>query len=226
MATLAHGARRTMEVVGQVAVLHPLHELADMLEMIQRHGLIFIGQIADDDFFGNFAGGQTARRRLPVLEHGLGQGKFLLGRSYRAGYRHMTKPAVLGIGRFGLGQIVMAPGTVGRRLFGGMTAVAALLAGGTVHGLLKSDKLAFLGPAQGVAFAAGVHGGMMADPAGITVFFVGRMIKGHRRHGDGFGLLPRGAFLIKHDQGGIGLTPLQAGDFPVSAVWRQNPGSA
>ncbi len=93
-----------------------------------------------------------------------------------------------------------------------MAAFAALLAGGAVHGLFKGDIAAFRGPAQGMAFAAGVHGGMVANPAVIAVFFMRGMIKRNRRHGD-FGLVAR--FGLEHYQGGIGLVALQAGNFPV-----------
>ena len=59
MAALAHGARLGVEVVGQLAVLHAVHEGGDVFPMAHFHGFEFIGQPFDYHFIGDIAGAKA-----------------------------------------------------------------------------------------------------------------------------------------------------------------------
>ena len=105
----------------------------------------------------------------------------------------------------------VAAGATLIRLLGFVTAYAALLGACPMHGLRQFYKTTFFGSIQGMAIDTGLQVGMVADPAGIVVSFMGFMIEGNKVHMD-CRIYRFPTVFYRFDENKIGLVGLHARD--------------
>jgi len=180
MTALAKRSRIRMEIGRQLVVADSLYQRLNDFAVGHFNRLVFIRQLVDHNLFRNVFDGKGAHDGRPgVQQHGRQHGFFRFARDFRARRRpfHMAGPARRRIPFEPLLDKGMATGAGFIGLGFGMTPEAGGVGTQLVHGLLQLDEIALFDPVDRVAFRTRRQAGMMANPTGIVVYFMGLVIE-------------------------------------------------
>ena len=187
MAALANRSVFIVKVVCQFIGVDLIDHGLENFTVRQLYRIVFIHQCLDGDGLRYILNIIGVRNGLAVFQ-GLGGLHLFLVPLHRIGSLRRWDHVAVHTGGGTLLTLSLkgrvAAGATLIRLLGFVTAYAALLGACPMHGLRQFYKTTFFGSIQGMAIDTGLQVGMVADPAGIIVGFMGLVIKGNKVHVD------------------------------------------